>query len=75
MVLDFAALKSVVQSEVLQHLDHKDLNDVLPNPTAEEIVVWIWERLTQHGGLPLHALRLYETPTCFVTYRGPGSSD
>ena len=70
MVVDFADLKAVVRGRVLSRLDHKNLNDILPNPTAEEIAVWVWEQLSS-SDLPIWELRLYETPTCFVTYRGP----
>ena len=72
MLLDFADLKKRVREQVLDHLDHKHLNDVLPNPTAEELAVWIYEAL-RSDDLPLDEIRLYETPTCFVSYRGEQS--
>lgn len=69
MLVDFADLKSLVQDRVLDHLDHKHLNDVLENPTAEELAVWIYDALAATD-LPLDEVRLYETPTCFAVYRG-----
>ena len=69
MLIDFADLKAAVQERVLDHVDHADLNEILPNPTAEEIAVWIWDQLAATT-LPLEEIRLYETPTCFVVYRG-----
>lgn len=45
MVVDFVILKRVVKKHVLDYLDHKDLNDLLPNPTAENIANWIWQKL------------------------------
>jgi 6-pyruvoyltetrahydropterin/6-carboxytetrahydropterin synthase len=57
---------------VLARVDHRNLNDVLDNPTAEHIARWIWETLAPH--LPgLVEVRLYEIPDCCVTYRGPGA--
>jgi 6-pyruvoyltetrahydropterin/6-carboxytetrahydropterin synthase len=45
LVIDFLILKKIVREQVLDHLDHANLNEILENPTAENIVVWIWERL------------------------------
>lgn len=69
MVLDFADVKSVVRREVIDLVDHRDLNAVLDNPTAEELAVWIWNRL--RGSLPgLVEVELRETRDCSVVYRG-----
>ncbi len=71
MIADFGEIKRVVQEHVLARVDHRDLNDVLENPTAENISRWIWEALD--GRLPgLAEVRLYEIPDSCVTYRGPG---
>jgi len=71
MIFDFGDLKRAVQEHVLSRVDHRDLNDVLDNPTAENIARWIWEVLEPH--LPgLHEVRLHEIPDSCVTYRGPG---
>jgi 6-pyruvoyltetrahydropterin/6-carboxytetrahydropterin synthase len=69
MVLDFADVKAVVKREVLDVLDHTLLNDRIENPTAEVVVAWIWQRLAA-AGLPLAELRLWETSSCYVVYRG-----
>ena len=69
MVVDFADLKAVVHELVLDRLDHRLLNDVLENPTAENVAAWIWDRLSA-ADLPLEEIRLYETPTCYVVHRG-----
>jgi 6-pyruvoyl-tetrahydropterin synthase len=54
---------------VLETIDHNDLNQVLDNPTAENVVTWIWGRLAAH--LPgLRELQLYETDDAAVIYRG-----
>jgi len=71
MIIDFGLVKAAVQEQVLARVDHRDLNDVLENPTAENIARWIWEALEQR--LPgLCEVRLYEIPDSCVTYRGPG---
>lgn len=69
MVVDFADMKAAVKSHVLDALDHKLLNDVIEYPTAEYIAAWIWDQLATTA-LPLHEIRLWETPTCYVVHRG-----
>lgn len=64
MVIDFADLKQLVQKTVLIPLDHHYLNDLLKQPTAENIAEWIWQQL--QGKLNLFEIRLWETPTSFV---------
>ena len=55
--------------KALERCDHHNLNDFLENPTAENIVVWIWDQLKP--SLPgLRQLDLFETPEYSVTYRG-----
>jgi 6-pyruvoyltetrahydropterin/6-carboxytetrahydropterin synthase len=71
LITDFGEVKRVVQERVLSRVDHRDLNEALENPTAENITRWIWEVLDPHLD-GLHEVRLYEIPGCCVTYRGPG---
>ncbi len=67
--IDFVRVKELVHEHVLRDIDHNDLNLVLKNPTAENVVVWMWGRLKP--ALPgLRELQLYETPDCAVVYRG-----
>jgi 6-pyruvoyltetrahydropterin/6-carboxytetrahydropterin synthase len=73
MVVDFVKLKEVVSDEILSQLDHKLLNDIIKNPSAENTVIWIWERLSKlkwGGNVKLYEIKLWETPTTFITYRG-----
>lgn len=51
MVLDFGILKSLVQAHILDHLDHKLLNDVVENPSAEHLVIWMWKQLSPLASL------------------------
>ena len=73
-VIDMKKLKDLIDEEVIRYLDHKNLNlDVEEfrnlNPTAENIVVLIWQRLNKRliDKFQL-SVRLYETPRNFVEY-------
>jgi 6-pyruvoyltetrahydropterin/6-carboxytetrahydropterin synthase len=67
--MEFGDLKRIVHREVVDELDHRDLNDVIENPTAERIAEWIWRRL--HGQLAgLVEVELFETRSCSVVFRG-----
>lgn len=69
MTVDFFALEAAVKEKVLDRLDHRNINDTLENPTAENIAVWIWEQL--RPAFPaLAEVRLFETPDSSVAYRG-----
>lgn len=73
-VLDMKKLSDIVQEEVVERFDHKNLNLDVPefkhiNPTAENIAVLIFDLLRPH----IHPsqdlfIRLYETPRNFVEY-------
>jgi len=45
IVWDFADLDEMVRREVLDRYDHRYLNDLLDNPTAELLATQIWEQL------------------------------
>ena len=69
MVVDFSDLKQTVRREVVDPLDHEYLNRVMDNPTAEQLAIWIWDRL--HPVCPgLVEIELRETEDCGVVYRG-----
>jgi len=69
MVKDFSELKRIVSEHVISKLDHQLLNEAIGKyPTAENISVWIWERLKKH--LSLFEIKLWETATSYVTYHG-----
>lgn len=67
IAFDFNKLKEIVESNVISILDHSYVNDVVPDPSAENIAIWIHEQL--RNDLPVHEIRVYETPTSYVTYR------
>lgn len=68
MVFDFVDLKKIVTEKVISKLDHKFINKVIKQSTAENIVIWIWKQLKKD--LPLYEIMLWETPTSFVVYKG-----
>jgi 6-pyruvoyltetrahydropterin/6-carboxytetrahydropterin synthase len=70
MVMDFEVLQKRVWDICLREMDHHNLNDILENPTAENMVLWFWERLGPEFN-NLKELVLWETPDCSVTLRKP----
>ena len=68
VVLDFDTLQDIVRTQVIDQWDHRDLNEVLENPTAELLAHLAWELLTG-AGLDLAALRLWETTDSWVDLR------
>ena len=70
MVEDFDVVSRIIKEAVVSKLDHRSLNELIENPTAENIVVWVWERLSQQ--LPgLAELTLWETrKACVVLRKG-----
>jgi len=64
MVMDFSDLKKIVNSCVIDKLDHSYVNGLLFNPTAENMVVYIWNCLQYEGNLKgISKIVLWETPT------------
>jgi 6-pyruvoyltetrahydropterin/6-carboxytetrahydropterin synthase len=75
-VIDMKVLKDLIREEVEDTFDHKNLNEDVEdfkhlNPTAENIVVVIYNKLKPHlkSNLELE-VTLYETPRNFVSYSG-----
>jgi len=75
-VMDMKVLKDIIESEVEDRFDHKNLNEEVPpfdtlNPTAENIAVVIWDLIRAKVDKNLElSITLYETPRNFVTYDG-----
>ncbi|NKI27754.1 6-carboxytetrahydropterin synthase [Arenibacter sp. 6A1] len=76
-VIDMKVLKDLIKTEIEDSLDHKNLNIEIEefktvNPTAENIAVFIWNKLRPFiaASNDLEVV-LYETPRNFVTYTGP----
>ena len=45
IVWDFGDLSFLLQAQIIETFDHQPLNDIIPNPTGENVVLWIVERL------------------------------
>jgi 6-pyruvoyltetrahydropterin/6-carboxytetrahydropterin synthase len=76
-VFDVKKLSIIVQQQVIDKLDHKNLNldvDFMAGKlcSIENLVIGIWEQLVPHlpKDVNLHSLKLYETPRIFVEYFG-----
>ncbi len=75
-VVDVKILADLIKLHIEDAFDHKNLNLDCPefenlNPTAENIVVVIWQKLRSHLDINLDLeVVLYETPRNFVTFKG-----
>ncbi len=75
-VIDMKILKDIIKKEVEDAFDHKNLNIDVPefenlNPTAENIVVVIYDKIKSKLDSKLDLeVTLYETPRNFVSYSG-----
>lgn len=73
MVIDFTKLKKLTTELVVSKLDHSLLNDILKQPSAENICIWVWEQLVKPlSGLnyKLCAVEVWETKTSGCVYTG-----
>ena len=76
MVLNVKDLKKLLESEVLEPMDHKFLNVEVADfvsriPTTENIAIQIWNRVAPKLSFGrLHRVRLYETADLYVDYFG-----
>ena len=75
-VIDMKVLKDIIKDEVEDAFDHKNLNLEVPefydlNPTAENIVVVIYDKIKSKLDSKLGLeITLFETPRNFVTFSG-----
>jgi 6-pyruvoyltetrahydropterin/6-carboxytetrahydropterin synthase len=65
IVIDFADIRTIVEREVIERYDHRYLNDLMDNPTAELIAQEIWQQL-HVAGLAVDRVRLWETEDSMV---------
>ncbi len=80
-VMNFKDLKEIVKNEVLEAVDHKNLNLDVPFmkdklTSCENLIIEFWNILfplikqKSDGRASLQALKLYETPTSYAEYYG-----
>ncbi|XP_065288262.1 6-pyruvoyl tetrahydrobiopterin synthase-like [Dermacentor albipictus] len=76
MVINITDLKKCIQSEVMDVLDHKNLDKDVPYfekavSTTENVAVFVWQRLSKVLPRKLQLrVRLHETDKNVVTYEG-----
>jgi 6-pyruvoyltetrahydropterin/6-carboxytetrahydropterin synthase len=68
MVEDFDVIEALVAERIVDRLDHHNLNDFVENPTAENLLLWIWQHLANEL-LGLEELVLWETTTACAVLR------
>jgi 6-pyruvoyltetrahydropterin/6-carboxytetrahydropterin synthase len=68
MVIDFNLIKSTVNEKVIDILDHQMLNEIVKQPTAENLAIWIWSQI--EGEVDIYEIKLWETPDSFVSFKG-----
>jgi 6-pyruvoyltetrahydropterin/6-carboxytetrahydropterin synthase len=76
-IMDLGELKRILHKAVVDHCDHRNLNDDVPFlrniiPSTENLVIAFWQQiepLIKAG--QLHCVRLYETPRNYAEYFGP----
>ncbi|MGZ3899130.1 MAG: 6-pyruvoyl trahydropterin synthase family protein [Bacteroidia bacterium] len=76
-LMDAKLLSKILQDEVCEKLDHKNLNmdvDFMKDKLAstENLAIAIWNQITPHlpTNVKLHCVKLYETPRICVEYFG-----
>ncbi len=70
MIIDFIELKQIVKDKVISRLDHAYINDIIPQPSAENIAVWIWREIedsVRRDNCKLYEVHVWETETSCVT--------
>ena len=79
-MFDAKKLSMLIKQQVLDKLDHKNLNVDEPFLqgilcSTENITKAIWQQLVPYLPQPvkLHCIKLYETPRIYVEYFGPDS--
>jgi len=73
MIMDFAELKRIVEENVLRYVDHSYINDIIQQSTAENIAIWVWNRLVnkvRKENCSLYEIQVWETENSGVIYRG-----
>lgn len=78
--MDFADLKAMMNTVIMDTLDHRHLNDISPfdqiNPTAENVSKYIFEELTKHlpNHVRLNQVSLNETDRCRTVYKNANTA-
>lgn len=76
IVIDFSTIKRIIKRDIIEILDHQNLNEVDRDgfpywmPTTENMALWIWQQL-EFSLKPtgLQRVRLWETSTSYAEVR------
>ena len=58
---------------MLEEFDHHYINDFIEQPTAENIAVYIWDKLAplvKRDNVRLYEIEVWETKTSGIVYNG-----
>ena len=72
MIIDFIELKAIVKERILSRLDHSYINEIIPQPSAENIALWIWDELEEsvrRENCSLYEIHVWETADSRVILR------
>jgi 6-pyruvoyltetrahydropterin/6-carboxytetrahydropterin synthase len=76
-LFDVKVLSKIIKLNVIDHLDHKNLNMDVPFMegkmcSTENLAIAIWQQIAPHLpiSVSLHCVKLYETARIYVEYYG-----
>ena len=72
MIMDFIELKQIVNEKIISRLDHSYINEIIFQPSAENIALWIWRELEEsvkRENCKLYEVHVWETATSCVILR------
>ena len=72
MIIDFIELKAIVKERILSRLDHSYINEIISQPSAENIALWIWDELEEsvrRENCALYEIHVWETADSRVILR------
>lgn len=73
MIFDFLELKKLVKDKIINRFDHSYLNEIMSQPTAENIAIFAWNELEneiKRENCRLFEVEVWETKTSGIAYRG-----
>jgi 6-pyruvoyl-tetrahydropterin synthase len=65
--MDFAYLDQSI-APLIDQLDHRHLNDIIDNPTCENVAQWIMDSHKPHIAW---SVKVWETPKCWAMAMNP----
>lgn len=69
MVMDYKEIRKIAKEKAIDELDHASLNDVLENPSSENLAIFIWNKLKKDLPL-LKKVTVFENENYSCEYEG-----